>query len=273
MRYQNKSAISYMFRNFWRLVPLALPFGIVTGVFCNFVCEADFIAKVFNGSLSADGFLVEFTRNFTLARFGIHWYLPIVMVFLMAITESIFVVKVSMHMRVGELSVASPKKVFGLFPTMLLYVAVMFLSKSVLDFVPVGILLMMKSVNRVAVLASVSLVITFLLSLFVSFVFALLLCAFPFKYCDNYSFNTALSCSSRYTAADRKYIWFFTAMYPCLRLLVTVITVLTGSNIVGILLQIVFFTFFTVYVPCEAFVKYYGYVGRERRDIGQVMFG
>ena len=45
MRYQNKSAISYMFRNFWRLVPIALPFGIVTGVFCNFVCEANFSAE------------------------------------------------------------------------------------------------------------------------------------------------------------------------------------------------------------------------------------
>ena len=38
-------------------------------------------------------------------------------------------------------------------------------------------------------------------------------------------------------------------------------------------LQVLYFTFFAVYVPCLAFVKYYEYVGRERRDIGQVMFG
>ena len=273
MRYQNKSAISYMFRNFWRLVPIALPFGIVTGVFCNFVCEADFVAKLFRGSMTLEGFLGEFTKSFTLVRYGVHWYLPIIVVLLMALTESVFVVKISRHMRVGELSVVSPKNVLTIFPTMLLYVAVMFLAKSVLDFLPVGVVLMMKSVNRVSILASVALVVTFLLSLFVSFVFGLLLCAFPFKYCDNYSFNSALSCSSRYTSGDRKYIWLFTMLYPCTRLVVNLVTILTGSGIVGMVLQVLYFTFFAVYVPCLAFVKYYEYVGRERRDIGQVMFG
>lgn len=272
MRYQSKSAISYMFRNFWHLVPIALPFGILMGVFCNFIPESDFVYKLTLGNVTAENFMHEFTNSFTLIRYGANWFLPIVAVLLCAVTESVFVVKISRHMRIGELAPASIKRVCGLLPNMLLYVGVFFVGGELLNFLPAGIVRMIPMPPDGVVGAVIALAVEFAVHVLLSFVFFALICAFPQKYCDNYSFNTALSCSARYTCKDTKYIVWFTLMYPLGRLVVAVVTGLVGSIIVGIVLQTLFFTFLAVYAPCIAFVKYYGYIGRERRDVKQLMF-
>lgn len=272
MRYRSKSAISYMFRNFWRLVPIALPFSIVLGVFYNFVAESDFVFKLAHGAINADNFVAEFTSAYTVAGVGRHWYLPFVVLVLMALTESVFVVKISRHMRVGELSGTSPGQVFALLPTMLLYVAVMFVCKAVLDFLPSGVALMLNFVDNLAVKAAICIVCYYAVSLAVAFVFTLLICAFPLKYCDNYSFGTALSCSARFTSKDKRFVVGFMFLYPGARLLVSVVGGLIGSVVVSILLQTLYFTFFAVYVPCVAFVKYYEYVGRPRQDLSSNVY-
>lgn len=267
MRYRSKSAISYMFRNFWRLVPIALPFSIVAGVFFNFIPESDFVYKLANGSINADNFVSQFTSSFTVAKSGAHWYLPLIVLLLMALTESVYVVKISRHMHVGDLATASFSKVFGLFPTMLLYVAVMFACKAVLDFLPSGVALLFNMVDNVAVKATVSIVTYYIVSVAVAYVFTLLICAFPLKYCDNYSFATALSCSARFTSKDKRFVAMFTFMYPIGRLVVSVLCGAIGNTVVAIVLQTLYFTFFAVYVPCVSFVKYYEYVGRTRQDL------
>ncbi len=273
MRYQKKSAIAYMFRNFWQLVLIALPFSVLVGVFCNFSAEGKFVADLIKGKLAMSDFVGTFVGAFTVGRFGKNWFLPIIMLVVLAFTESVYVVKISRHMRVGELSVASPAQVFGLFPTMLMYVAVTYLCAQLLSFVPVGVVLLLRSVNNVVAAGVLSLVVTFVLSVVVSYVFTALICAFPFKYCDNNPFNVALSCSARYVNKDTKFVLGFMFLYPVLRMIVAAVCGFIDNPVLTILLQTLFILFFTVYVPCVAFVKYCDYVGRERRDIGQVMFG
>ena len=272
MRYRSKSAISYMFRNFWRLVPIALPFSIVSGVFFNFIPESDFVYKLVHGTVNADNFVSQFTSSFTVAKVGSHWYLPLVVLLLMALTESVYVVKISRHMHVGDLSTVSFGKVFGLFPTMLLYVAVMFACKGVLDFLPSGVALICNFVENLAVKATIAIVMYYIVTIVVAYVFTLLICAFPLKYCDNYSFATALSCSARFTSKDKKFVAMFTFMYPVGRLVVSLVSGLVGNTVVAIVLQTVYFTFFAVYVPCVAFVKYYEYVGRTRQDLSGSLY-
>lgn len=273
MRYQKKSAIAYMFRNFWQLVLIALPFSVLVGVFCNFSAEGEFVADLIEGKLAMSDFVGSFVSAFTVGRFGKNWFLPIIMLVVLAITESVYVVKISRHMRVGELSVASPAQVFGLFPTMLMYVALMYLGAQLLSFVPVGVVLLLRSVNNVIAAGVLALVVTFALSVAVSYVFTALICAFPFKYCDNNPFNVALSCSARYVNKDTKFVWVFMFLYPVLRMIVATVCGFVDNPVLSIVLQTLFVLFFTVYVPCVSFVKYCDYVGRERRDIGQVMFG
>ena len=106
-------------------------------------------------------FVGTFVGAFTVGRFGKNWFLPIIMLVVLAITESVYVVKISRHMRVGELCVASPAQVFGLFPTMLMYVAVTYLCAQLLSFVPVGVVLLLRSVSNVVVAGVLSLVVTF----------------------------------------------------------------------------------------------------------------
>ena len=272
MRYQKKSAIAYMFRNFWQLALIALPFSVFVGVFCNFSGEGHFVEKLFSGDLAMSEFVGEFVGAFTVGRFGKNWFLPIIMLLLLGVTESILVVKISRHMRVGELGAASPGQVFGLLTTMLMYVAVMYLCAQLLSFVPVGIVLMLRSLNNVLADGVLSLAVAFALSLVVSYVFTALICAFPLKYCDNNPFNVALSCSARYVNKDAKFLWTFMFLYPVGRIVVSLLCALANNAVVSILLQTLFVLYFTVYVPCVAFVKYYEYVGRERRDISQMIF-
>ncbi len=260
-----------MFRNFFSLVLIALPVSILMGVFWNNYFESMYIVKLVQGTLTAESFVDDFTYAFTASHYGNEWWLVFPILLLFALTQSILVVKVSRHMYVGELTTPNIKSVFNVFPTMLIYVAVMYLCFQVLSLIPVGIVVALKNANLYAV-SWVCLGLGYLSKVAIAYVFGALLCAFPLCYCDNYNFGAALSYSARLTAKDQKYLFTFCFIYPTMQLVIALVTVLTQNGIVSVILSTVDYLFFTLFIPCLAFSKYYFYIGRDRKDLSQKIF-
>ncbi len=275
MRLQSRSAISYMFRNLWRLILISLPIAVFHGFFASYASEVNFVSRLFSGDVDSSTFVSELARSFTVIKYGNGgWWIPFVLVVGMSLTQSVFAVRISRHMRMGELGVISLKKVFSLFPMMLLYIAVMYLCSITLDFLPVGIaLLLCQEGANVVLLGFVCTVLYFLINTLLAYVFVLLICAFPIRYCDNYPFNVALSYSARIVNKDGKHVALLSLSFSVGQLLVCILCGLVGNALFSAIAFSLFFLFFVTYIPCVAFSMYYELIGRERKDISRLIFG
>lgn len=275
MRLQSRSAISYMFRNLWRLIFVSLPIAVFHGFFASYASEVAFVTRLFRGSLDSAGFVPELARSFTVIKYGADgWWIPFVLLFGMSLTQSMFVVRISRHMRMGEPNELSPRKVFSVFPMMLLYMAVIYLCSIVLDFLPVGVAMLLGGLgDGVGVRGAICLVLYFAINTGLAYVFVLLICAFPIRYCDNYPFNAALSYSARIVNKDGKHVALLSLSFSVGQLLVCMMCGLVGNALFSAIVFSLFFLFFVTYIPCVAFSMYYDLIGRERKDISRLIFG
>ena len=272
MRYQSRSAISYMFRNFWRLAMVALPVALFHGFFANYASESDFLAKLVSGNLSED-YVSEFTAAFTVVKYGSRWWIPFVLPVAMSITQSFFCVMISRHLRMGEMNV-SLSKVFSVLPTMLLYMSAMYVCSIALDFIPSGMAMLLSGIiGNAQLVCWLCVVFSFAFSVLIAYVFVSLICAFPIRYCDNYPFNVALSYSARIVNKNGKNVALLSFMFPVCQVIVATLCAIVGNEVFSVVAYTLLFLFFTVYVPCVAFTMYYELIGRERKDISRIIFG
>ena len=272
MRYQRKSSIAYLFRNFWQLAPIALLPAILFGIFDNTASQIQFIHSYLDGGINADNILMEIVRTVSVLRFGKLWWGEIVAVLVLVLAQSLLMVKVSQHMRIGKMDFLPFRRAFEILPTVFLFVLCVMALGEVLNLVVSGIIFLIRSANEVLLIV-VATVFQYLLQTLAVFVVGMLLFAFPIMFLENYSFNFALSYSVRLMYEKRKKLFLFAALYPLLRFVVTVICGLINLPIVTMAVFSVGYLFCFAWLPCFTFKLYYDSVGGERRDISRVMFG
>lgn len=272
MRYQRKSSIAYIFRNFWHLAPIGLIAAVLMGFFCNNSVEVSFVEGFMHGSLNDENVLRDVLNAVSVLRFREMWWGVILAVLTFVFTESMLTIKVARHMRTGEMVAFPVKRAFSVFPTMLLFVLCVCALVECLNLVIAGVAFLLRAAGTLTVvIVTVSLV--YVVRILAMAVVGTLLFAFPIMYMENYSFNLALSYSVRLVSERKGFLWAMALIYPLCRLALTAICGLIGLKIVTYAVFSLFYLFCIVFVPCVTFKLYYDTVGGERRDISKVMFG
>ena len=275
MRFQSKSSVAYMFRNFGQLYFVTLPVALLLAFCCNSRLETDVFVMLFTGQITADNFFTAFSQSFTVLRFvQQYWWmslLALLALVLLAIAMSLLVVKLDRHMRVGEMVALPLKRAFGLFPLMLLFLAGCFAVHEVFMLMIVGVVYMMRYLPSATAIVSIGLGLTLVARAFFTYIFCLLIITFPLKYSESYRLNVAMSYSTRVMAAKRGKLILISAIFPFARYAVMALAYFIRPLDV-LLFAVVNFLLLT-YVPCFAYEQYYADVGGERRDISQKIFG
>ncbi len=271
MRYQSKSAISYIFRNFWHIAPISLGVAVLLGFCMNDNAILLFAHRYADGLVAPDNILSQMLSAITVLRFGKFWWLVIISLLLFVFVESMLLVKVSHHMRTGAMLHFPIKRTFSVFPTVLLFLLGVLAFEECLRLCVVGVAYLLRSTGLIAVTV-VSAVLLFAVEVFAVFCVGALVFAFPIMFVENYSFNSALSYSVRLMSEKRRKLLLFSFAYPLVRIALTAICGLIGINIVTVVLYSVFYLFCIIYVPALSFRMYYSSVGGERRDISRVIF-
>lgn len=271
MRYQSKSSIAYLFRNFFHLMPIALLPAVALGLFLNTNAEILFAKDFVAGTITQNNVVERFLNAVSLIRFDKYWWGAIVSLVLFVFAESILMVKVERHMRVGEMPLFPLKRACGIFPTVALFVLCVVLCVELLNLIVVGVAFLLRYASAVLVVV-VGLILLYLTRILATLAVGALLFAFPIMFLENYSFNNALSYSARLMSENRKYLWFFAAVYPSMRLALTAICYFVNSYAVTVVVFSVFYLFAMLIIPCLTFKLYYDSVGGERRDVIVKMF-
>ena len=261
-----------MFRNFWQLAPIALLPAILFGIFDNNASQILFIRRYLDGGINSDNILMEILRTVSVLRFGKLWWGEIVAVLVLVIAQSLLMVKVAQHMRIGKMDFLPFRRAFEVLPTVFLFVLCVIAFAELLNMVVVGIIFLIRSANAILLIV-VAAVLLYLLQTLAVFAVGMLMFAFPIMFLENYSFNFALSYSVRLMNEKRKKLFLFAALYPFLRFVVTVICGVINLPIVTVAVFSVGYLFCIAWLPCFTFKLYYDTVGGERRDISRVMFG
>ena len=276
MRYQNKSSIAYMFRNFLKLAYVTLPTALLMA-FAAYLykptCEIDLFVKLIGGKITADNYLTELLNGLSLLRYGKFWWVFVISVVVLAFAECLAVVKIDRHMRVGQMPVLPMKRAFGIYPLMLVYVLCFIAAFELGTLVAIGISFLIRFLANGTAIASVVLGLTLAVRIFISYVFGLLAVSFPLKYSENYRFNRAMSYSARVMFRKKRVVWGVALLYPLCRLITLGLAYLLQPYILDTLVYAVAFMLAVSYVPCFVYKQYYDEVGGERRDVGQIMFG
>ena len=74
MRYQSKSSIAYMFRNFWQLILVALPVSLSFAFFMTPDAEINFVRALIDGELNGGNLLTRYISAVTVLRYGKYWW-------------------------------------------------------------------------------------------------------------------------------------------------------------------------------------------------------
>ena len=272
MRTQNKSTISYMFRNFWRLFYVTLPVSVLIAFFCTPNKEVTLFCSLVTGEVTLEGYVNMLMDGLTLLRFGKYWWIAIIAIILLAYAMCLMVVKLDRHMRVGKMPALPLKRSFGIFPNMLLYIIGWLAVRELLMLIIVGISYMVGFIGNATAIVSIAFVLDLAAQVFVTYIFGALIMAFPLKYSENYRFNVAMAYSARTMSKKRKELVALAFSYPFARVAVMAIAYLLSDFSMGWLIYAVAITLCLMFVPVYAFKKFYDDVGGERRDLVQIMF-
>ena len=275
MRFQSKSSVLYMFRNFGQLFFVTLPVSVLLAFFAGPRLETDLFVMLVSGQINADNFFQAFSNSFTVLRFvQQHWWVLLVVLFavvLLAYTMCVMVVKIDRHMRMGNMLSLPLKRAFGIFPMMLLYVGGWVVVSEVAMLIIVGVVYMLSFLPSAEAIVAIGFSLTVLVRALVSYFFCLLIITFPLKYSENYRFNVAMSYSARTMAPKRGKLILLSFVYPFGRCAAMALGYFARP--LDVLVFTVAFFFVLTYLPCFAFKQYYDEVGGERRDVSQIMFG
>ncbi len=279
MRYQSKSSVAYMFRNFGRLFYVTLPMALLLAFafwLSNPVCEIQVLSQLVNGKLSMDNYLAVLLDNVTVLRYGKFWWVYAIALATLPLCASLTVVKIDRHMRMGLMPALPMKRAFGIYPMMLLYLLCSLAARELCTLVVVGIAAMIKFAGNVTAIISVTLALLLAVHILWVYVTGLLILSFPLKYSENYRFNRAMSYSARIMFPQKRLLWGFATVAPLTRLAVLALAYIADfyglDAVVWIVYTLAFF-FAVTYAPCFAYKHYYDDVGGERRDISRIMFG
>ena len=271
VRFQSKSSITYMFRNFAQLFFVTLPVSVLLAFFYNARLETDLFVNLVGGRINAENFFNEFARCFTVLRFGRYWWVDCLAVILLAYTMCILVVKIDRHMRIGEMLTLPLKRAFGIFPIMLAYVVCWIVVSEVFMLIIVGVVYMLRFLPSAEAIVGIGFGLTLIVRAFLMYIFCLLVITFPLKYSENYRINVAMSYSARLMVKKRGLMLLLSLTYPLARYAVMVLAYFARPLDVIVYAVAIFFAL--TYIPCFAFKQYYDDVGGERRDVSQIMFG
>ena len=271
MKYQSKSTISYMLRNFWRLAPWTLAASVLAGLFMTDQPIMAFIRNYADGAVTADTFFDQLVRAVTVLRFGGYWWCALLTVLLLVLVESLLIVKVSRHMRVGEMLRFPLKGALSVLPTALLFALGITVVCEALNLAVVGIAYLVRSASLIAAMV-VSAVLLFAVRALTVFGAAALLLSFPIMFEENYRFSAALSYSVRLALDKPGFLIFLSLIYPTIQLALTALCAWANLPALTVVLYSVLYFFFTLYAPCAAFKIYYDSVGCVRRDITHSIF-
>lgn len=271
MRYQSKSTISYIMRNFWRLVPWTIAPAILAGYFMSDQPVMDFIRNYAAGKVNQQNVLQNLINAATVLRFGKFWWCALLTVLLLIFAESLLLVKISRHMRTGEMKRFPLKGTISVLPTALLYTLGVTVFLELLNLAVVGIAYLMHAAGLIATMV-VSAVLLFAVKVITVFVASALLLAFPIMFEENYRFTSALSYSVRLAFEKRGFIIAISFIYPLVQLALTALCAWANIRSLTVALYSLLYLFFSVYAPCVTFKIYYDSVGGERRDIVRVIF-
>lgn len=272
MRYQSKSAIAYLGRNFGKLVYVALPIAVLMAFFANPSREAEFLYKLIKGQLTFDNVFVLFNDSFTVLRFGKFWWVELITVLLLAFTVSMLIVKISRHMRVGIMPALPFKNTLRLFPTTLLALVCLFCLEEITVLLSVGVMYILRGTENVTLVATFGVAIAFVTRMLCAWIFMLLILALPLRYSENYHFNIGLSHSVRVMSKLPKAVWTVTLVYAFGRYVVMLCGFLLKPYHIDVIVYALTYLFVVLFMPVFAYKIYYDFVGGERRDIYQIMF-
>lgn len=272
MRYQKKSAVAYMFRNFGSLFYVALPVAVAMGFFFNYSAEMELYKSFVMGSLTTETFWQELGNSLSVLRFANYWWEAILSLALLILTFSMLAIKIGKHMRVGEMRALPFKSSFRIFPTMALYVLSCFLCIQIVALIPIGIVYLLKAIQNVNVIMTICFAMVMITRVILSYLFSLLLIAFPIKYDENYKFNVALAYSARTMAKKKGFTRGFAFAYPAARLAVGAVACLLAPYKLDVIVYALFYFVLIVLLPCVAFAIYHDTIGGERRDLSHLLF-
>ena len=261
-----------MFRNFWQLVYVVLPVSVLLAFFYNPAGELSLLDALVNGDVTFANYLGLLTNYMTVLRLGKYWWVTLIAIILLVLTMCLMVVKISRHMRVGKMPSLPFKYAFGIFPQMLLYVVVCIAVNELGMLIVVGVSFLIRFIGNALAIVSISLVFTFVVRVFLAYLFGLLVVTFPLKYSENYRFNIAMAYSARVMARKRGQLVGLSLLYAFARVAVLAIARLLEPFKLHVLAYAVALTLLLIFIPCFAFKKFYDDLGGERRDLIRKIF-
>lgn len=272
MRVQRKSAIAYLFRNFWQLVLISLPAAVLLGFFVTPADEISFMQSLARGKLTLDNYFQSYVDSYSALRYLDCWWQTIIAIALVCVTFSLLLVKIDRHMRVGEMLVFPIKRALALFPLILAYILCWFVISEASRLVGVGLMYLFKFINSAGAVVSIGIVASFLARMFIVGLFFRLIITIPLRCSENYRLNTALSYSARCSASHRGIVWGLTLGYVFGRYAVMSLGYLLAPYNLDVLVYSLAYLFCIAYIPCLSYKLYHDTVGGERRDISEIIF-
>lgn len=275
MRFQSRSAFAYMFRNFWKLVYVALPVAVLMAFFVNPSNEADFARALANNELTMNRLFVDYARAVTVLRFFRYWWVALIVVlafFVLCYTVSMLIVKINRHMHIGEMPVLPVKRAFSFMPVVMLTLACLVAGYEITMLLSAGIVYILKGLNNVIAVAVVGMSVNFVLHFLFAWVFMLLVLALPIKYSEHYHLNIAFAHSVRVMSKQTKFLLIGCFTYSLGRYAIMAAGYFLSPYHLDVVLYALTYLFVIIMLPCFAYKVYYDFVGGERRDIMQIMF-
>ena len=260
-----------MMRNFWRLAPWVVAVAILSAFFISDQPLITFVRNYATGEIGEGNFLQNLTAAVTVLRFDKYWWCVIITALLFAFAESVLIVKVSRHMRVGEMLPFPFKGAISVLPMALLFTLGVTVFYELLNMAVVGIAYLLNKVSAIAT-AVVSAVLLFAIRVTTVYIAAALLLSFPIMFEENYRFTSALSYSVRLASDKRKFLLTVSFVFPMVQLALIALCAWVNLRPLTITLYAVFIFIFGLYAPCVAFKIYYDSVGGVRRDITHSIF-
>lgn len=276
MRYQRKSSISYMFRNFFKLVYVSLPAALIMA-FAMYIykpsVEIDLLSALVRSEMTMENYSSQLLQSLTLLRYGKYWWIFAIAIVVLACAVSISVVKTDRHMRTGQMPVLPMRRALGVLPLMLPYIVCSVLVVELGNLLAVGISYLIRFFGNATAIVCVVLGLLFAIRVMTTYVFGLLIMSFPLRYSENYRFNRAMSYSARMMFPKKATMWSMAILYPTIRLATLSLAYLLVPYNMDWLIYTVALLFAITYVPCLCYKQYYDDVGGERRDLQRKLFG
>ena len=272
MRFQSKSTLSYIMRNFWKLVYVALPVSVLMAFFVNPTREIEFLHKMVTGQLTLDNVFVLFNNAYTVLRFGKMWWVDLIVFVLLALTVAMLIVKINRHMRIGVMPALPFKKTFRLFPVTLGALVCFFCLNEIAMLLSVGVMYILRASNNVIILSVVGVSIAIVVKLLMTWAFMLLILALPLKYSENYRINVGLSYSVRVMTKMPRTVWGVALICTFGQYVLMLCAYFARPYYLDIVLYFITYLFLILLAPAFAYKVYYDVVGGGRRDIYQTIF-